>query len=174
MVSNMAVLDDDSNSKAPILRPGDISPDVMRKFEHACLNYFDHKEIAAEKQVHKILSSFKDSRISDWIANERERLLELSFAEFMNEVRNGYLDRDWEDSTCHELLIMFQNNSSFWDYAVRVQGKNSLLVRTDSHLNDDKLCHRIKAGINDRLSKRCKAEKVNKVVDFKDWLAEVK
>jgi hypothetical protein len=174
MVSNMAVLEDDSNSKAPILRPGDISPDVMRKFEHACLNYFDHKEVVAEKQVRKILSSFKDSRISDWIANERDRLLTLSFAEFMAEIREGYLDRDWEDSTRRELQAMFQNNSSFRDFAVRVQGKNSLLLGTDSHLSDDKLRHRIEAGINDRLSKRCKAEKVNKVIDFKEWLAEVK
>jgi hypothetical protein len=44
----------------------------------------------------------------------------------------------------------------------------------DSHLSDDKLRHRIKAGINNHLSKRCKAEKVNKVIDFKEWLAEVK
>jgi hypothetical protein len=174
MVSNMAVLDDESNSKAPILRPGDISPDVMRRFEHACLNYFDHKEVVAEKQVRKILSSFKDSCISDWIANEHERLLELSFTEFMSEIRDGYLDRDWEDSTRRELLVMFQNNTSFRDYSVRVQGKNSLLLGTDSHLGDDKLRHRIEAGMNERLAKRCKAEKVNKVVDFKDWLAKVK
>jgi hypothetical protein len=103
----MAVLEDDSNYKAPILCPGDISPDVMRKFELACLNYFDHKEVIAKKQVCKILSSFKDSCISDWIANERDQLLKLSFAEFMVEIREGYLNRDWEDSTCRELQVMF-------------------------------------------------------------------
>jgi hypothetical protein len=146
----------------------------MKKFETGCLNYFNHKEVAPDKQVRKILSCFKDSRITDWIANERERLLTLSFTEFMSELRDGYLDKDWEEGTCRELLGMLQHSSSFCDYTVRVQARNSLLVATDSHLPDEKLRHQLEAGMNERLSKRCKTEKVNKVVKFRDWLAEVK
>lgn len=34
-----------------MLLAGDITPAVMREFEHACLSYFETKEIAAKKQV---------------------------------------------------------------------------------------------------------------------------
>jgi hypothetical protein len=68
---------------------------------------------------------------------------------------------------------MSQNNDSFWNYSIHVQNKNSILFGTPSNLDDVKLCHQLEAGITEHLSKRCTAEKVNKVIGFKDWLAEV-
>ncbi|GBE81440.1 hypothetical protein SCP_0311690 [Sparassis crispa] len=57
--------------KVPILHPGNISPTVMCEYEHACRNYFEHKEISDDKHVRKILAGIKDSRICDWIASNR-------------------------------------------------------------------------------------------------------
>lgn len=48
---NTASVEQDSMSKPPVLLPGDISPEVMREWEDGCVGYFEHKEIAAEKQV---------------------------------------------------------------------------------------------------------------------------
>jgi hypothetical protein len=44
----------------------------------------------------------------------------------------------------------------------------------DSHLADDKLCHRLEAGMEDRLARKCDSEKLEKIVPFKKWLDEVK
>jgi hypothetical protein len=44
----------------------------------------------------------------------------------------------------------------------------------DSHLTDDKLHHCLEAGMEDRLAKKCNAEKLENFVQFKDWLDEVK
>jgi|SRR5882762_8448032 len=69
---------------------------------------------------------------------------------------------------------MTQGTSSFWDYAVAIQLKNSLLHGTVSHLLDDKLRHQLVAGMEVRLSKKVFSEKLNKVADFRKWLNEVR
>src|SRR5882762_2995233 len=69
---------------------------------------------------------------------------------------------------------MTQGTSSFWDYAVAIQLKNSLLHGTVSHLLDDKLRHQLVAGMEVRLSKKVFSEKLNKVANFRKWLDEVR
>jgi hypothetical protein len=87
--------------------------------------------------------------------------------------RDAFLDKEWEDSTRREVLSMTQGQDSFWNFSIRIQAKNFLLKGTNSHLDNVKLRQQIEARLDDRLSKKCKAEKVNKVVNFRDWLAEV-
>lgn len=69
---------------------------------------------------------------------------------------------------------MTQGMSSFWDYVVAIQSKNSLLCGTVSHLLDNKLCHQLGAGMEIRLSKKVTFKKLNKVADFHKWLNEVR
>src|SRR6202042_3888553 len=69
---------------------------------------------------------------------------------------------------------MMQGLASFWDFAVTIQSKNSLLHDTTSHLPNDKLHQQIRAGMELRLSKKVSAEKLNQVVDFHKWLNEVR
>ena len=68
---------------------------------------------------------------------------------------------------------MMQGLASFWDFAVAIQSKNSLLRDTTSHLPNDKLRQQIGAGMELRLSKKVSAEKLNQVADFRKWMNEV-
>ena len=121
-----------------------------------------------------IIAGLKDTRIRDWLAADRARICALTFPAFMIEFRCNYLDEDWEESTRRELLSMSQGSKPFWDFAVAVQSKNSLLSGTASHLEEDKLRHQLEAAMEERLSKKCTAEKTNKIVKFKEWLSDVK
>jgi len=56
----MATVKQDVLSKVPVLMPGDFSPAIMHEYEHACIGYFENKDIAEDKQVWKILSGIKD------------------------------------------------------------------------------------------------------------------
>jgi hypothetical protein len=170
----MASVEQSSPSKVPILTAGDISPAVMRQFEHACLNNFIHKKVVPDDQVSLIVGGLMDNRVTDWIGSDWERIVSLPFVAFMIEFCANYLAEDWEEETLRELLSMTQGSSSFWDYAVAVQSKNSLLCNTVSHLPDDKLRHQLGAGMEIRLSKKVSSEKVNKVADFRKWLNEVR
>jgi hypothetical protein len=55
-----------------------------------------------------------------------------------------------------------------------VQAKNSLLTGTASHLDAEKLRHRIEASMNDLLAHRCLNAKANREGDVKKWLADIK
>ncbi|KIM72659.1 hypothetical protein PILCRDRAFT_15917 [Piloderma croceum F 1598] len=97
-----------------------------------------------------------------------------TFPDFIAEFKKNYLNDRWESEMCCELLAMTQGPESFWDYAIVVQAKNSLLLGVESHLTDDKLCHHLEAGMEDRLARKCDSEKLENVVLFKDWFEEVK
>jgi hypothetical protein len=148
---NAAYVEQESSSKQPILHPGDITPAVMREFEDSCMGYFENKEIADDKQVRKILSGLRNTHIKDWISTNRNRILSLSFDDFMTEFRAAYLKDDWEEGVWRELRSMSQGTDSFWDYAIWVQAKNSLLTSTKSHLDEEMLRHCIEAGMEDLL-----------------------
>jgi hypothetical protein len=132
------------------------------------------KDITEDKQVHKILTGLRDTCIQDWILVDHDHFLGLTFAKFMKLFRTVYLPEDWEEVMCIELLGMTQNNKTFWDFAVAIQAKNSLLCNTNSYLNKDQLRHRIESGMNQKLALRCRLEKSSKVNKFKDWLTKVK
>ena len=170
----VASIEQTSPSKVPILTTGDISPPVIHQFEHACKNYFIHKKIMADDQVSLIIGGILDNCVTDWIIAERDHLIALPFDMFMTDFHQNYLAEDWEEDTLHELLSMSQGSSSFWDYAVAMQSKNSLLHSTTSHLPDNKLHHQIGVGMEVRLLKKVSAEKLNKIVEFRKWLNEVK
>jgi hypothetical protein len=174
MPSNKTPMEQSAPSKVPVLTPGDILPAVMHQFEHGCQNCFIHKKIMADDQVSLIISGILDDHINRWIMADRDRLVALSFDSFMAEFHVNYLAEDWEEDTLHKLLSMIQNSSTFWDYAVALQSKNSLLCSTTSHLLDDKLHQQLGAGMEVRLSKKVSSEKSNKVVDFRKWLNKVK
>jgi hypothetical protein len=143
----------------------------MRQYENACNNYFVHKKIPGNDQVPMIVGGLLDTHMADWIDSDRIRIVELSFVDFMAEFRTGYLDED--DAQC-EVLGMSQGASTFWDYAVLLQAKNSLLRGTASHLTNEQLCHQLGAGMEVRLSKKIGTEKVNKITDFVNGLTKSK
>ena len=170
----MASVEQTSPSKVPILTTGDISLTIMRQFKHACKNYFIHKKIMADDQVSLIIGRILDDRVTDWIIAERDHPIVLPFDVFMTDFHWNYLAEDWEEDTLRELLSMSQGCSSFWDYTVAMQSKNSLLCGTTLHLSNDKLHHQIGAGMEVRLSKKVSVEKLNKIMEFHKWLNEVK
>jgi hypothetical protein len=148
----MASVEQSMSSKVPILTAGDITPAIMRQFKHGHKNYFIHKKIITNNQVPLIIGRLLNSHVSDWISADCDHIITLSFNVFMVEFHANYLSEDWAEDTLHELLSMTQGSTSFWDVAVAVQSKNSLLHGTPSHLPDNKLCHQINMGMEIRLS----------------------
>ncbi|KAG6884130.1 hypothetical protein C0992_006940 [Termitomyces sp. T32_za158] len=63
-VSKRATVEDKS-TKLPVVTEGDLTPEVIKDFEHACLDFFDNKDIKPEDQVKRMLVSFKDHCLHD-------------------------------------------------------------------------------------------------------------
>lgn len=94
--SKFALVKQDAPSKVPMLLPGDITPKVMHEYQDACVGYFEHKEIAEDKQVRKILAGLKDNRVKEWLSVDHNCIQALNFTAFMLELHVAYLPEDWE------------------------------------------------------------------------------
>ena len=102
--SEHASLDHTNPSKLPILTEGILTPRIASRFELGCLDYFGIKDTATKKQVPLAMASIRDGHMRDWINSDRDHLKTLSFGDFINEIRERYLDADWEDKIRREIL----------------------------------------------------------------------
>ena len=175
MSSNIAAVEHLTSKHCPVLTAGDISPKVLVDLTDAHNEYFLAKEIADADKVKKILGGFRCVHIRDWISCERERLVNLSYAEFMSELRENYLPPDWEDSVRAQILAMqMRRNVKFWDWCQEMRALNIVLRGTASHLDDTALRNQLEASLEPGLRTYCSHKKLNKVTDLKKWVQAVK
>ena len=86
-------------SKCPTVTTGDISIEVMHNFEKVAQKFFNHKDIGDDKQVSKILDCFNDHRIADWVEEDHDQLINMTFPIFMAEIHRLYLPQyTWRQS----------------------------------------------------------------------------
>ena len=91
-------------SKAPILLPGILTPqvcvDLYIKFE----NLFQVKGTANEVQVAMVTSSLQDAQHSSWFQANECWLLTLSLEEFFSKFKKTFLPLDWERTMWNSIL----------------------------------------------------------------------
>ncbi|KAJ6492616.1 hypothetical protein DFH09DRAFT_1338217 [Mycena vulgaris] len=156
-------------SKLPTLHKGELTPLVIDDMELACINYFNAKDVAADKQVATILGCFMDPHFTNWVrpVTTRARLVALSFPAFMKEFKDKFLDEDWETQVRSDILSMRQmDDQSFDEYATALIGHTSLLADT-APIGDVQIRHQLEAGMADDLCFICMRSK-----DLKDLVAK--
>lgn len=161
-------------NKPPILTSGSITPEILRKFENACQNYFRAKKIAANEQVASIVGNMLDDLVADWYWTDEDRINKLSFDEFTKEMRSKWLEKGWEQQVRRCVLGTKQGGDAFWDWAVRMRGLNALLCDTASHLTDDVLWNQLEANLKPALSIACDDDGANAQTDLEKWMCAVK
>jgi len=164
-----------TSGKAPVLTAGDISPAVMMDFENAALDFFVAKSVPAEKQVTMIIPGIKDLRIRNWITAECERIIALSFANFVSELCTNYLQQDWEDQVHNDILTstLSTSKTSFWNWSQHLLKLNCLLQGTPSVFDEAALCNHLEVHLDDELKGRLRNSETRKDKNFKTWVAAV-
>ncbi|TDL24465.1 hypothetical protein BD410DRAFT_852903 [Rickenella mellea] len=157
--SNVAVCGQENPGRVPVVHPGNLTASVLHSFENRCTNFFEIKDVPADKRVKMILPAFTDPLVCGWINVNRAKLQALTFENFMTQLRSKYLPDNWKSVERRRLIV---------------QSINLLLSGTDSHFSEEKLRQVIENGMTDKLAARCTTEKVDRVKDFDKWLSEVK
>ena len=85
--SKMALVKHDTITHPPVISDGGISPKVIWEFKNQCVVYLmDVKGgVMEDQRVTKLLGSFKNTLIDNWMSTECDRIVQLSFTDFMNE-----------------------------------------------------------------------------------------
>jgi hypothetical protein len=79
-------------------------PDMLYKFKNPCYSYFAFKEIAECKWVEKVASGLQDGQVQNWYRLDCVQIDAAGFPAFMEEVRNEWLVKGWEQKV--KLLIL--------------------------------------------------------------------
>ncbi|KAG1863435.1 hypothetical protein C8R48DRAFT_773477 [Suillus tomentosus] len=169
-----ARVDQPAPTKPPFLTPGDITPEVLHTWEMGCRQYFKHKDIPVDEQVGKVAWGMQEPSVQEWYLDDQERMDELTFGKYMDEVRAYWLPSDWADTTRQKLLSSCQGNKVFSDWAIEVQSLNALLHNTTSHLTELNLRYHLEAHMNADLCTEYRTENVADIAEFRPWTEKIR
>ncbi|KAJ7723298.1 hypothetical protein DFH07DRAFT_705298, partial [Mycena maculata] len=144
-------------SKLPTLHKGELTPLIIDEFDLTITNYMTSKDIAADKQVAMILGCFMDPHFTNWFRpnTERKRLIALTLPDFLEEVKEKFLDDDGETQVRTDILSMRQTtDQSFDEFATSLIGHTSLLADT-APIPDTQIRLHLEAGMSDDLRFVC-------------------
>ena len=57
-----------------------------------------NKDVATDDQIMKIIYNFKAMSVQSWVTADKDRLLALTFKEFMGEFKSKFLACLWKDA----------------------------------------------------------------------------
>ena len=178
MVDNsdgLAQIQQSSSKVPPILTEGTIMPEMLHRWERACLNYFQHKKIKSDEQVEDILFEIKDLRLSRWVEARESSLKAMPFAEFMAELREEALEPNWARTLRTEILRTRQDNRVFFDWVCEIECKNAILAPVPAaRISDQQLRDHFEAQMDDALAQRCQKSSVITITDYRAWTNAVK
>ena len=164
--------------KCPIMGEGDLNTKNAHQYDDYCNCYFDVKDIPEDKQVHKVIAGICDQQMKDHISTNHAHIITLTFPKFLKELRDNWLNKNWEATMRVQLLHMVQGQDQpFRDYVITLLAQNSLLMGTTSHLSNAKLHHQLEAGLELHLSQKIESNTVIAALntnDFTGWNIEVK
>jgi hypothetical protein len=165
-----------STSQPPLLSSGSITIANLRKFDYACKRFFAYKEITAEEQVGRIIYSFESEFMQSWIQAESDRLVTLTFAEFMLEIKRKWLPSDWEDELIQELIAP-QGSRDFYEWSISVRKANNELEAADSlqHIPAPRFRAHLVAHLNPalRLAYRAAKKELDAIEDIEAWIHRI-
>ncbi|KAF8172253.1 hypothetical protein K438DRAFT_1851801 [Mycena galopus ATCC 62051] len=179
-MSTFATVEQFSN-RPPVLHEGDITPLIVRKFENTAHNYFGYKGTPDEQKTGVIIGCLRDERHLNWLdpGAERERVLKLTFPQFMAKLWKKYLKSNWEHTTRNDLLNskMKNNKLPFDEWYTQVASLHALLANTPSTLDPTRLRHTLEVRMCEDLvydySREAAATTIP-VGDLEQWLTEVR
>jgi len=130
--------------------------------------------LADDQKVPRILNSFKNAHIRNWITTNREALKNLPFPDFVKNLREEFLPPRWEDNIRSKLLgSKMPKSSRFITWAREVQTENYLLRNTPSFLSDDRLRDTLEANVDQNLRLLATDIPVATRENLNDWLNQM-
>ncbi|KAH7903765.1 hypothetical protein BJ138DRAFT_1020111 [Hygrophoropsis aurantiaca] len=161
-------------TKPPILTAGILTPEIARAWENSCLQFFQQKDVAEDKQVQHIAWGMRDARLGDWYLTNKDEIDDLTFAAYMTLLRNKWLEANWQSRIRQKLLSSRQNNRPFYEWAIELQSTNAILRNDPAHLTIAQLRFQLEANMNGSLHNECEHGKAADEADFDSWIDLVK
>lgn len=108
--------------------------------------------IANKLKVTWILGSFKNTPINNWMQVNKEKLIALTFKEFMKEFCKHWLPYNWEQTVHTQMSnACLDPSKPFKPWAAQILSHNISLHSTTSHMMDAQLHTQLEAALDEEL-----------------------
>ena len=115
--SHYTTVKQENPGKCPILGEGDLNAKNAWQYDDYCNDYFDVKDVPEDKQVHKVIVGIHDQWMKNHISTNCACIVALMFPEFLKELKDNWLDKNWKAVMHIQLLHIGQgHDQSFQDY----------------------------------------------------------
>ena len=176
--TNMASVKHNVITHPPMITDGKLSPKIIWEFEIRCNVYFMNIKggVADDQKVRKLLGSFKNTLIQDWMSTKSNRLIQLSFTDFMNEFRERWLPTNWERNVLTQMLgaHLDPTKQTIEAWASQIPSHNVSLCKTKSHMTEEALHHQLEIMLDEELCTFACEANVAEISGLRDWMTKVK
>lgn len=136
-----AIVKGRKGSHAPVLLVGHIKITIVCIFENLCCRFFQNKKKLEDKQVLSIIYNFESSTVQAWVNTHHDRLIGLTFVEFIIEFKMKFLPANWKDDLVATQIAM-QSMQAFltWMEATHEANAELGIANLDYHIPEERLC----------------------------------
>ena len=171
---SFAVVKQVAPNKPPIMEEGEITPKVLARWHTAVRAYCNHKGIPEDERVMKVAYGMVDPRVQDWLEEHEAELALWSVAEYMAALREEFLEKDWANDICYQLMNFRQGTQAFKPWYLELLALRSLLQGTAFAYNNAQLRSHIDANMSRDLRNMCVSANNHAVADYDTWIENVK
>ncbi|KAF7759859.1 hypothetical protein Agabi119p4_11554 [Agaricus bisporus var. burnettii] len=166
-----------SNSNTlPTITRGILTPTILDDWQVLCQRIFSNRQVPAGDQVRRVLRSFNDLRLRNYVSEHYTYLETITFDEFMVLIRDEFLPLGWDDDILSKILQL-QGPRPFDQWVATLRNNNGLLKDTGKSLSDSRMREQIKMAMNDDIKKRYRERKdilgLESIPTLERWIARI-
>jgi len=159
----------------PTLTAGRLTPAIHQEWTIACHQYLKHAQIKPDEIVSFVADAMLDPRLVSWYHGDQTRIDKLTLHQYLEELAELMLDRNWAHYLKMEILSSRQGNQEFVFWKIEVETKNAILKNTAPTyaMTPEALKSQLEANLNDDLKLDLNTEPVL-TTEFQAWSCEIK
>ncbi|KAF8952196.1 hypothetical protein BDZ97DRAFT_2083726 [Flammula alnicola] len=163
--------------KCPLLGLGEITPAVFQEWHHACKRFAKMSGKDPNTEVVSFIGdAMSEPRLQEWYRVNEKRLDKLTLDEYMVELGELVLDRDWAYAARAALLSARQPETlTFRYWQTELENKNALLTASAPTfaLSEDALRNHLEANARPALSAALARKAIPASTTYVAWTSQV-
>ncbi|PPQ80491.1 hypothetical protein CVT25_001758, partial [Psilocybe cyanescens] len=157
----------------PMLTAGKITPLILHTWTNACKRFLKHSGKEPDEIVSFVADAMLEPRLQAWYQSGSDRIDRLTLSEYIQELANLVLDKNWAHQIKQQILLAKQpEGSRFVDWRIEVENLNALLITSSKKHSfaEGALRDLLEANTRSALALKLYTNPVSEDADYKTWV----